>query len=299
MNALGGLVTGVEVLRQEGDTMPIPPLPEPTRRLRMVLRQNPGSTPSRPYYGVTFSETDIDPEVPIGQSIGPTLLLNRGEPVSIMVHNRTLEATTIHWHGLEPPNYYDGVAGFSGIRPEVAPAIAPGDSFEVRLAPPRAGTYLYLAHTEEARQQRAGLLGAVIVTEAGRHDPAREMTIVVSSPSDSAEHATSVLVNGALQPQPAELRQGASYRMRLANATVSRRDLTVDLLQDSTLVTWRPVAKDGVELPAARRALRTATQRITIGETLDVEFFPTRPGDYRLELRDRGLLVGTLPILVR
>ena len=45
---------------------------------------------------------------------GPTLVLQRGEPVEITLVNRLPEATAIHWHGMELDSYYDGVHGWSG-----------------------------------------------------------------------------------------------------------------------------------------------------------------------------------------
>jgi len=301
MNEMGGLVAGVEILAAEDDTMPPEPVPEPMRRFRMLLRSNPGSTPSRPYYGVTVSETAMDAVEPIGQSVGVPLELTRGEPVSIMVHNRTPEPTTVHWHGIEIDSYYDGVAGFSGVRPEVTPVIAPSDSFEVRMTPPRAGTFTYHSHADEARQIRAGIVGAIVVSDStARTDASRDITVLVSTPSDSADAERAVLINGGLGPAPLELRQGTSYRLRLINMTAARPALHAELLMDSTVITWRPIAQNGVELPAARRLVRTARQRISIGETLDVEFFPTRAAEYRLHLRaGDGSLLGELALSVR
>ena len=57
-------------------------------------------------------------------------VLARREPVSVMVVNALPEPTAVHWHGIEPESYYDGVAGFSGSGGRRSPAIAPRDSFE-------------------------------------------------------------------------------------------------------------------------------------------------------------------------
>ena len=46
--------------------------------------------------------------------------------------------------------------GFSGAAGHLAPVIAPGDSFEVRFTPPRAGTFIYHTHVDEERQEPAG-----------------------------------------------------------------------------------------------------------------------------------------------
>jgi FtsP/CotA-like multicopper oxidase with cupredoxin domain len=242
----------------------------------------------------------IEPERDIGQRVGPPLVLTRGEPVSIMVVNRVPEPTSIHWHGIELESYFDGVPGVSGIRPQIAPSIAPNDSFEVRMTPPRTGTFIYHAHVNEIRQQRAGIAGPLIVVEKGKWDPARDIPVLMSSPSDSLAEERAILFNGALQPDTLQLRAGVTYRLRLINITTGRPNLGVELKQDTTVLAWRPIAKDGADLPAARRVIRTARQTIAIGETMDMEFFPTAPGEYRLEALTRfGSLLATLPIRVQ
>lgn len=297
--AMGGLVTGVEVRPQEDDTTKPPPLPEPERRVRMILQPNAGTTPTTPYFGVTLDTAGLNPEIERGQHIGPPLILNRGQATGIMVVNRIGEPTTIHWHGLEVDNVFDGVAGFSGVRPTVMQAIPPNDSAEVRITPQRAGTFIYHSHYDEARQMRAGILGAVIVTEPGKWDPSRDFPIVVSSPSDSVAEESSVLFNGAVTPVVLEMKRGTTYRLRLANVTTARPGLRLELKQDTLVNNWRPVAKDGVDLPAAARGSRPSRQSLSIGETMDVEVLLVRPGDYKLEALTRsGTLLGTLPIRV-
>jgi len=298
---MGGLVTGIEIRRREGDTTTtVPQPPAPVRFVRMFVRPNAGSTPSRPFFGVALDTTGAEPPGETGQHAGPPLVLNRGEPVSITVLNRTQESVSMHWHGIELDSYYDGVPGFSGIRPQLAPAIAPGDSFDVRFVPPRSGTFIYHAHSSEIRQQRAGIVGALIVTDKGRYDPARDIAVLVSSPSDSADEERAVLVNGSLTPLAVPVRSGVAHRIRLVNITTGRPGLRAELKLDTAVVTWRPVAKDGAELPAARRVVRPARQAIAIGETMDFEFFPTRAGTYVFELMTAsGRVLGRLPIVAQ
>jgi FtsP/CotA-like multicopper oxidase with cupredoxin domain len=297
--AMGGLVTAVEVRLAEDDTSKTSPLPEAARRIRMILQPNAGGTPTTPFFGVTIDTAGLNPEIDRGQRIGPPLIVNRGQPTSILVINRTGEPTGIHWHGIELESYHDGVPGFSGIRPILTPHIPPSDSFEVKMTPPRAGTFIYRSHLEETRQQRAGLVGALIVTEPGKWDPTRDIPVVVSSPSDSVAEESAVLINGATAPLALDLRRGITYRLRLINITTARPGLRLELKQDTTVTTWRPVAKDGIDLAATTRGARPARQSLSIGETMDVEVLLVRPGEYRLEAHTRsGTLLGTLPIRV-
>ena len=57
---------------------------------------------------------------------GPTLVLQRDEPVEITVVNHLGEATALHWHGMELESYYDGVHGWSGNSASLAPMIEAG-----------------------------------------------------------------------------------------------------------------------------------------------------------------------------
>jgi len=96
--------------------------------------------------------------------------------------------------------------------------------------------------------------GALIVLEPGaRYDPATDLIVLVSSPSDSAAELRSVLLNGRLSPAPLELRVGVSYRVRLINITKARPGMRLELLGPSGIVAWRVIAKDGADLPVARR----------------------------------------------
>jgi FtsP/CotA-like multicopper oxidase with cupredoxin domain len=303
VTGMGGLVTAIEVIPAEDDTtatQPVTAASAPARRLRLLMQPNAGTTPSAPLYGIAIDSLGLTLEVERGQRVGPPLVLNKGEAVGITVINRTPEPTSVHWHGIELESYFDGVPGFSGIKPQIALPIAPNDSFDVRFTPPRAGTFIYHTHMNEIRQQRAGLAGALIVVDKGKWDPTKDFPVLFSSPSDSVDEERSVLVNGNLTPLALDLRRGTAYRFRLINITTGRPNLTVELKQDTTLASWRPIAKDGADLPAAARGTRPARQAIGIGETMDMEFFPTRPGEFRLEARTRlGALLATLPIRVQ
>ena len=272
----------------------------PRRHLRLLVRENPGGTSAGPYYGFALHERGPEPPPDSGHHCGPPIVLTRGQPVSIMVVNRTPESTSIHWHGIELESYFDGVAGFSGSAGRLAPLIVPGDSFEARFTPPRAGTFIYHTHMAELRQQPAGLAGPLIVVEPGAgYDPATDLTVLISSPPDSAGQARAVLLNGSLTPSPLRLQQGVPTRLRLINITTGRPGMRMELRKDSAVVMWRVIAKDGAQLPAARQDVGPARQPISIGETVDVEVTPTAPGDMRLEARTvGGGLLGVIPVLV-
>lgn len=80
----------------------------------------------------------------------------------------------------------------------------------------------------------------------------------------------------------------------------ARPDSAPESAGDSALVEWRPLAKDGADLPDEARAPRPARPVVTMGETYDFELVPRRPGPLRLELRlATGRLLGRAPLVAR
>ena len=300
LQRMSGLVMGVTVRAGIGATSARVD-DSHRRRVRLLVRTNRGSTPATPYYGFTVHESGTEPAVDSGPRAGTPIVLERGQPVGIMVVNRTEEPTSIHWHGIELESYFDGVAGFSGIEQRLTPAVAPRDSFEARFTPPRAGTFMYHTHIDEERQQRAGLAGMLIVLEPGqRFDPARDFPVLLSSPSDSVSELTRVLINGTLTPAPLDLRTGGTYRLRFANITTRRPGIQLALSRDGAVARWTQIAKDGAELPRERRVPTAARVGITIGDTRDVKFTPIERGDMRLDvLTASGRSLGAIALHVR
>jgi FtsP/CotA-like multicopper oxidase with cupredoxin domain len=74
---------------------------------------------------------------------------------------------------------------------------------------------------------------------------------------------------------------GVTYRFRLINI---RTDYTavVSLRAGDQPLEWRPVAKDGADLPASQATVRPATITFAPGEIVDVEFTPRSAGDLAL-----------------
>jgi len=279
-----------------------PPTPALTpRRLRLLLRPSADGTERAPVYRIALEERGAELPPDSGARAGPPLVLTRDVPVAIMVVNRTPEPTAIHWHGIELDSYFDGVAGFSGNATRLSPLVAPGDSFEARFTPPRAGTFIYHTHVDELRQQPAGLSGPLIVLEPGRrYDPATDIAVLITTPRDSADEAQTVFINGRRTPAPLDVQGGVPHRLRIINITIGRPSIRVELRRDTTLLSWRALAKDGGELPAARQLARPARQVISIGETYDFEVTPAAAGEYRVEVpRGSGTLLAVMLLRAR
>jgi hypothetical protein len=81
----------------------------------------------------------------------------------------------------------------------------------------------------------------------------------------------------------------------------ARPDSAIASVNDTMVVRWRPVAKDGFDLPARERVPRPARLIVSVGKTYDFEYTPERPSILRMEVRSgRGpnILLVRVPIRV-
>jgi len=284
MTGMNGLVLGVNVA---GKTRTAAPW-HPAKRMRLFVQSDSTPADSARRFGYVLQH-GAEPAADSIENPGPILLLTRGEPTSIEVVNRASEPTTVHWHGIElDDSYYDGAAGWSGSAERRARAIQPGKSFEVHITPKRAGTFMYHTHFNEMSQQFGGLAGPLIVLEPGeRWDPTHDLLFFVSD----APHGRAVM-NGPGTSAPAGLRVGSTYRIRVADIAGDRSTMLVRVVQDSSLASWRPVAKDAFALPATQATMRPSIARVGSGETADFEFTPTKSGELLLEVGSPRLTGG-------
>ncbi|HET8622185.1 MAG TPA: multicopper oxidase domain-containing protein [Gemmatimonadales bacterium] len=312
LSGMAGLVLGIEVQPRAGERVAEPG--SARRRIRLVATADPAFPDSAPLmrYVLDGSESHSTPAVAGGTgAISPTLVLTRGEPVAITVVNHLPEPTAVHWHGIELESYFDGVAGFSGYGSRLAPIIVTGDSFVARFTPPRSGTFIYHSHVDEPRQHRAGLVGALVVRDSAP-SAAKDLVFFVKSARERSDPTDPVPfeINGTTDPDTTVLQVGRAYRMRFIGLQVRNPSASVRLTArpdsmfatapDSMLLRWRPVAKDGVDLPDEARSLRPADQIVSMGETYDFEFVPEQRGNLRLEVRTPrpGRLAVRAPIRV-
>ncbi|HJS97485.1 MAG TPA: multicopper oxidase domain-containing protein [Terriglobales bacterium] len=290
---MGQLILGVTVPAGPGD--PAPPPWHAERHLRLVIAEQ-GS--SDRLYALQLSDSG---QAPAGAAkpglIGPPIVLTRGQPVDIEVVNHLQQPTAIHWHGIELESYYDGVPGWSGVSTEITPPIAPGASFIARMAPPRAGTFIYHTHWHDVSQLTHGLYGPLIVLPPGeKFDSASDLTFVFSE--GDFEWGPMFLVNGLPQLPALHLQTGKRYRLRLINIAPNNVALQVSLHDDHSPAQWRIIAKDGADL--APRAIHPAPAEtpITVGETYDAEFETDVPKELLLDFYLPGPKVHTTETLV-
>ena len=256
------------------------------RRLRLVANEKAGVYGRHPGFGYVTARGAEPARDSLVVPAQP-LVLARGEPTEITVVNRMTISTGVHWHGIELESYYDGVAGWSGADTTLAPMIEPEDSFVVRLTPPRAGTFIFHAHVDDMRQIALGLYGALIVLPPGEPwNEERDHVLTIGQVGLGPSRF--VAINGARTPPPLVLSGGAKHRLRVINIAI-QDDAELTLRRatgDSTVVSWRAIAKDGADLHAEHALVRPARLLIAPGETYDFEL-ALPPGEYRLDMRSK------------
>lgn len=90
-----------------------------------------------------------------GSIPGPLLRWREGDTVTLRVHNRLPQDTSIHWHGILLPANMDGVPGFSFT------GIAPDGMYEYSFKVKQSGTYWY--HSHSAFQEQLGVYGPLVI----------------------------------------------------------------------------------------------------------------------------------------
>ena len=170
-----------------------------------------------------------------GQAPGRPIRMRQGQETRLKVINELPLPLAFHWHGLRGANETDGVGGLT------QDPIAPGGSFEYRLMPQEAGTFLVRPCVigGSAELAERGLQAVLIAEEAEPPKVDYDLPILIDdwrlnddgslAPFGSGlEVALSgrlgnlLTVNGAPVPAQVEVAPGARVRLRLVNACNAR-----------------------------------------------------------------------------
>jgi FtsP/CotA-like multicopper oxidase with cupredoxin domain len=209
------------------------------------------------------SSVDIMPGTTIhcltynGHLPGPTIHVQEGQMLRVILHNQTKHATSLHFHGLIEPESIDGLASRQETNDLL---VKPGATYAYQFTATPAGTYWYHPQIIHGDQKACGLYGALIVDpkpegESKTYDqdlvillssidtiPSKELSAHSQSskptaqsiqsqqilnavpPTNSAkgkaETSTYYLMNGQCAPAipPIGLQAGSRVRLRLINA---------------------------------------------------------------------------------
>lgn len=172
-----------------------------------------------------------------GNLLGPAVKLNKGQSVTVDIHNQLAEETTLHWHGLEIPGEVDG--GPQGIIPA-------GGKRSVTFTPDqRAATCWFHPHQhgKTGRQVAMGLAGLVLIEDEDirklmlpKQWGIDDVPVIIQDKQFSADgqvdyqldimtaavgwFGDTLLTNGAIYPQHAAPR--GWLRLRLLNGCNAR-----------------------------------------------------------------------------
>jgi FtsP/CotA-like multicopper oxidase with cupredoxin domain len=307
MDDMGGLVLGLEVrpagvavAPRRNDTASLPP-----RTIDIFADSRARWFGEAAGYGFVVQEGSAPPALDSIRIPGTPLVLTRGVPVRITVHNRLATPMSVHWHGIELESYFDGVGGFSGGGSRIAPMIAAGDSFVVRFTPPRAGTFMYHVHGESGKELSSGLYAPLVVVEPGAPFDARTERLFVLADGGPGE-GKPIFINGTATPDTMALVAGTTYRLRAI--FIGADDIFFTTLRGpGGPVLTQLIALDGHDLPAGPPVMAPARFPTGPGHTRDMLFTPREPGDYVFDVVRRvniggGVTTGpttTMPIRVR
>ncbi|MEO5572816.1 MAG: multicopper oxidase domain-containing protein, partial [Bacteroidia bacterium] len=178
----------------------------------------------------TFYGTTATPTYGINSGwMAPTIIVNKGDSITLNVINNLTVNTTIHWHGLHVAAYNDG-----GPHQIINPASTWSPSFKIRN---NAATFWYHPHGAGQTEQQIskGLAGFFIVKDSAEDALTLPRTYgiddiplnvqskafdVLQQIAIATDMDTAVFVNGTLQPYfnaPSQV-----IRFRLLNSSSLR-----------------------------------------------------------------------------
>ncbi len=216
-----------------------------------------------------------------GSSPGPTIEVDEGDTVRIIVKNELPEPTSIHWHGVLLPNSEDGAA------PETQRPIMPGETYTYEFTLYQSGTLMYHSGFNVMRQDHMGLEGLFVVHPKKYEEPIdKQFGIMLQQWSipPGSEYINLVTMdfnwftfNGLASPNIPVLtiHQGDRVRLRFGNIIMDNHPIHIHGY------IWEEVGTEGGPIQKTAR-IKGSTISVFPGTTRDVEFVAWNPGIWRL-----------------
>jgi FtsP/CotA-like multicopper oxidase with cupredoxin domain len=216
-----------------------------------------------------------------GSMPGPTIEAIEGDRVRVVVHNDLPEPTTVHWHGFELLNRFDGVPGLT------QDPIPPGKKFVYEFDLHQNGTFFY--HSHGPMQEVMGMSGLFIIHPRRAYRPPvdhdfglvlHEFSILPQStiPNSISEEFNFFTINGRSGPYatPMVVKLGSRVRIRFMN--LSPMDHHPMHLHGHTF--WITGTEAG-RIPESAW-IPSNNVLVSVGQSRDVEFVANNPGDWAL-----------------
>ncbi len=213
-----------------------------------------------------------------GSIPGPTIQVNEGDRVRLIVNNQLPEPYSMHWHGLEIPNNMDGMPGVS------QDLIPPGGRFVYEFTVHQNGTFFY--HSHMAMQEMMGLIGLFIIHPQRAHAPQvdRDFGIVLQGwallpnntiPNSLAMEFNWLTLNGKAGPAttPMLCKVGERVRIRLVNLSMDHHPIHLHGHQFYVTGTEGGRIRSTAVIPEN-------TVLVGVAQARDIEFVANNPGDW-------------------
>ncbi|MBI2827219.1 MAG: copper oxidase [Planctomycetia bacterium] len=214
-----------------------------------------------------------------GAMPGPTIEVNEGDRVRIVVHNELPEPTTLHLHGIELPIAMDGVE-FVAQNP-----IMPGETGVYDITLHQNGTFFY--HPHMAMQEAFGMVGLFIIHPKEAYQPVVDQDFALITQEFVIDPAVNTAasarmdfnwftVNGRSGPYgtPLVVRLGNRVRIRILN--FSTDDHHPMHLHGHTF--W-VTGNEGGRIPESAWVPGNNVL-VGVAQVREIEFIANNPGDW-------------------
>ncbi|QEG35393.1 copper oxidase [Bythopirellula goksoeyrii] len=214
-----------------------------------------------------------------GSMPGPTIEVNQGDRIRIVVTNELPEDTSAHWHGFELPIQYDGASELTQN------LIKPGKSFVYEFDIHEEGTFFY--HSHIPMQEAFGSVGFMIVHPQKVFDPPvdRDLGLIFQNffiePSQSIADSWRMdwnwqTINGRSGPYttPLVVKHGERVRIRIMNFSPMQHH-PIHIHGHTFWITGH----EGARIPHSAWVPRN-TELVGIAQATDFEFIANNPGDW-------------------
>lgn len=215
-----------------------------------------------------------------GSAPGPTIQIDQGDRVRIILENHLPEPTSMHWHGFEIPMDMDGAPGSS------QDPIPSGGRFVYEFTLHQAGTFFY--HSHMAMQEMMGMIGAFVMHPKENYTPAvdkdfaiilQEFAVLPNNPVPNSMNMEFnwLTLNGKSGPAttPLIVRLHDRVRLRFINLGMDHHPIHV---HGHTFVVT------GTEAGRQPQSTWGPSNTVLVGvaQSRDVEFVANNPGDWMI-----------------
>lgn len=213
-----------------------------------------------------------------GSIPGPTIEIDEGDRVRVILHNKLPESTTIHWHGLEVPLNMDGAPFIS------QPPVEPGGTFTYEFTVHQNGTFFY--HSHGAMQEMMGMIGLFVVHPKNPNKPhchkdfgliLQEWALLPNNPvpNSLAMEFNWLTINGKAGPAttPLIVKQGERVRLRVVNLGMDHHPMHIHGHQ------FYVTGTEGGRIPETAW-FPGNTVLVGVAQARDIEFDAVYPGNW-------------------